>query len=126
MQHGILCHEFVQHADFVDAVIAEECSERVFVRFAQPTRRRELTVVTAEVDRFRLGDQSGTTPFVNTSAFELSRWRGGRYRVYTLKRRWSLEELTVQRYDDVDMNGDTSSTSMNINNCLIAQLLFLQ
>ena len=42
--------------------------------------------------------------------FELSRWRGGRYRVYSLKRRWSLEELTVQRYDDVDMNGDTSST----------------
>jgi hypothetical protein len=58
-------------------------------------------------------------------AFELSRWRGGRYRVYSLKRRWSLEELTVQRYDDVDMSGDTS-TSMNINNYLIAQLLFLQ
>ena len=33
---------------------------------------------------------------------------------------------TPQRYDDVDMSGDTSSTSMNINNCLIAQLLFLQ
>jgi hypothetical protein len=46
--------------------------------------------------------------------------------VYSLKRRWSLEELTVQRYDDIDMNGDTSSTSLNINNCLIAQLLFLQ
>ena len=58
--------------------------------------------------------------------FELSRWRGGRYRVYSLKRRWSLEELTVQRYDDVDMSGDTSSTSMNINNYLIAQLLVLQ
>jgi hypothetical protein len=50
----------------------------------------------------------------------------GRYRVYSLKRRWSLEELAVQRYDDVDMNSDTSSTSMNINNCFIAQLLFLQ
>ena len=61
-----------------------------------------------------------------TRAFELSRWRGGRYRVYSLKRRWSLEELTVQRYDDVDMSGDTSSTPMNINNYLIAQLLFLQ
>jgi hypothetical protein len=24
-----------------------------------------------------------------------SRWRGGRYRVYSLKRRWSLEELTL-------------------------------
>ena len=46
----------------------------------------------------------------------------GRYRVYSL----GLEELTVQRYDDVDMSGETSSTSMNINNCLIAQLLFLQ
>ena len=34
------------------------------------------------------------------SAFELSRWRGGRYRVYSLKRQWSLEELTVQRYDE--------------------------
>jgi hypothetical protein len=46
--------------------------------------------------------------------------------VYSLKRRWSLEELTVERYDDVDMSGDTSSTPMNINNYLIAQLLFLQ
>ena len=46
--------------------------------------------------------------------------------MYSLKRRWSLEELTVQRYDDVDMNGDSSSTSMNINNCIIAQLPFLQ
>jgi hypothetical protein len=60
------------------------------------------------------------------SRFARSRWRGGRYRVYSLKRRWSLEELTVQRYDDIDMNGDASSISMNINNCLIAQLLFLQ
>jgi hypothetical protein len=75
---------------------------------------------------FRLADHSGTTAFVDTSAFELSRWRGGRYRVCSLKRRWSLEEFTVQRYDDVDMSGETSSTSMNINNCLIAQLLFLQ
>jgi hypothetical protein len=74
----------------------------------------------------RLADQPGITPFVDTTAFALSRWRGGRYRVYSLKRRWSLEEVTVQRYDDVDMSGDTSSTSMNINNCLIAQLLFLQ
>ena len=57
---------------------------------------------------------------ITTGTFELSRWRGGRYRVYSLKRRWSLEELTVQRYDDVDMSGETSSTSMNINNCLIA------
>ncbi len=46
--------------------------------------------------------------------------------MYSLKRRWSDEELTVKRYDDVDMSGETSSTSMNINNCLIAQLLFLQ
>jgi hypothetical protein len=75
---------------------------------------------------FRVGHEPGTTPFADTSAFELSRWRGGRYRVYSLKRRWSLEELTVQRYDDVDMSGDTRSTSMNINNYLIAQLLFLQ
>jgi hypothetical protein len=42
-------------------------------------------------------------------------------RVYSLRRRWSLEELTAHRYDDVDMNGNTSNTSMNINNCLIAQ-----
>jgi hypothetical protein len=68
----------------------------------------------------------GIRSMLPTSPFELSRWRGGRYRVYSLKRRWSLEELTVQRYDDVDMSGDTSSTSMNINNYLIAQLLFLQ
>ena len=33
---------------------------------------------------------------------------------------------TPQRYDDVDMSGNTCSTSMNINNYLIAQLLFLQ
>jgi hypothetical protein len=75
----------------------------------------------------RRGEKRDPVPDLVTSrAFELSRWRGGRYRVYSLKRRWSLEELTVQRYDDVDMNGDTRSTSMNINNCLIAQLLFLQ
>jgi len=67
-----------------------------------------------------------TVAFLDASAFELSRWRGGRYRVHSLKRRWSLEELTAERYDDVDMSGDTSSTSMNINNYLIAQLLFLQ
>ena len=73
-----------------------------------------------------LGRQSGISELLTTSAFELSRWRGGRYRVYSLKRRWSLEELTVERYDDVDMSGDTSSTPMNINNYLIAQLLFLQ
>ena len=30
---------------------------------------------------FRVGHEPGTTPFVDTSAFELSRWRGGRYRV---------------------------------------------
>jgi hypothetical protein len=47
-------------------------------------------------------------------------------RVYSLKRRWSLEEQTVQRYDDVDMSGDTSDTSMNINDSLIPQLLLLQ
>ena len=65
-------------------------------------------------------------PLLLKGRFGGSRWRGGRYRVYSVKRRWSLEELTVQRYDDVDMSGETSSTSMNINNCLIAQLLFLQ
>jgi hypothetical protein len=107
---------------------------------AKPIRRCSLAApdVRAEVKSRRNGDlrqqshssrfadQPGTSPFVDTSAFELSRWRGGRYRVYSLKRRWSLEELTVQRYDDVDISGDTSSTSMNINNYLIAQLLFLQ
>src|SRR5215472_17185002 len=31
-------------------------------------------------------------------------------RVYSLNRRWNLEELTAQRYDHVDRNGDTSST----------------
>jgi len=45
--------------------------------------------------------------------------------VYSLKRRWSHEEQTVQRYDDVDMSGDTSITSMNISNSLIPQLLLL-
>ncbi|MGC2184256.1 MAG: hypothetical protein WA637_13320, partial [Terriglobales bacterium] len=38
----------------------------------------------------------------------------------------SLEELTAQRYDDVDMNGDTRNTSMSINDSLIVQLLLLQ
>ncbi len=47
-------------------------------------------------------------------------------RVYSLRRRWSLEELTAQHYDDVDMNGDTNTTSMNINNSLILQPLLLQ
>jgi uncharacterized protein DUF4386 len=37
-----------------------------------------------------------------------------------------LGEQTVQRYDHVDMSGDTSITSMNINNSLIPQLLLLQ
>lgn len=46
--------------------------------------------------------------------------------MHSLKRRWSLEELTVLRYDELDVIGDTRSTSMNINNCIIAQLLFLQ
>src|SRR5713101_310632 len=57
-----------------------------------------------------------TSKLLSMPSTQLSRWRGGRYRVYSLKRRWSLEELTVERYDDVDVSGDTSSTSMNINN----------
>ena len=32
----------------------------------------------------------------------------------------------AQRYDDLDMNGDTSNTSMNINNGFILQLLLVQ
>jgi len=31
----------------------------------------------------------------------LSRWRGGRFACTSLIRRWSLERLTVARYDDV-------------------------
>src|SRR5580704_9762255 len=44
-------------------------------------------------------------------------------RVYSLIRRWTLERLTVARYDDVNMNSDVSSISMSINNGILAQLL---
>jgi hypothetical protein len=43
-------------------------------------------------------------------------------RVYSLIRRWSLEGLTVVRYDDVNMDSDVSSISMSINNGLLTQL----
>jgi len=46
----------------------------------------------------------------------LSRWRGGRFACTSLIRRWSLERLTVARYDAVDMDSDVSSISMSINN----------
>jgi hypothetical protein len=88
--------------------------------------RLRLLFATGSGLRCRGEKRDPVRDLLTSSAFELSRWRGGRYRVYSLKRRWSLEEFTVQRYDDVDMSGETSSTSMNINNCLIAQLLFLQ
>ena len=56
----------------------------------------------------------------------LSRWRGGRFACTSLIRRWSLERLTVARYDDVNMDSDVSSISMSINNGLLAQLLSVQ
>jgi hypothetical protein len=39
---------------------------------------------------------------------------------------WSLEGLTVARYDDVNMDSDVSSISMSINNGLLAKLLSTQ
>src|ERR1700682_5005101 len=65
-------------------------------------------------DRFRVNGQG------------LSRWRGGRFACTSLIRRWSLEELTVARYDDVNMDSDVSGISMSINNGLLAQLLSIQ
>jgi len=56
----------------------------------------------------------------------LSRWRGGRFACTSLIRRWSLERLTVARYDDVNMDSDVSTISMSINNGLLAQLLSIQ
>jgi hypothetical protein len=56
----------------------------------------------------------------------LSRWRGGRFACTSLIRRWSLERLTVARYDDVNMDRYVSSISMSINNGLLAQLLSIQ
>jgi hypothetical protein len=55
-----------------------------------------------------------------------SRWRGGRFACTSLIRRWSLEQLTVARYDDVNMDSDFSSISMSINNGLLKQLLSIQ
>jgi hypothetical protein len=63
---------------------------------------------------------------VTRRAFGLSRWRGGRFAYTSLIRRWSLEELTVVRYDDVNMDSDVSSISMSINNGLLAQLFSIQ
>jgi len=56
----------------------------------------------------------------------LSRWRGGRFAYTSLIRRWSLERLTVARYDDVNMDSDVSCISMSINNGLLTQLLSIQ
>ena len=47
-------------------------------------------------------------------------------RVYKSQRRWSLERVTVARYDDVNMDSDVRSISMSINNGLLAQLLSIQ
>src|SRR6202521_1591658 len=57
---------------------------------------------------------------------ERSRWRGGRFACTSPIRRWSLERLTVVRYDDVNMDSDVSSISMSINNGLLTQLLSIQ
>src|SRR5258708_26122857 len=46
--------------------------------------------------------------------------------VQVFLRRWSLEGLTVERYDDVNMDGDFGSISMSINNRLLKQLLSIQ
>jgi len=61
-----------------------------------------------------------TTASFSDCRLGLSRWRGGRFACTSLIRRWSLEGLTVVRYDDVNMGGDVSSISMSINN--VAQL----
>ncbi len=45
-----------------------------------------------------------------------NRWRGGRFACTSLIRRWSLEELTVARYADVNIDSNVSSISMAINN----------
>jgi len=43
---------------------------------------------------FRAADQPGTTPFVETSAFEPSRWRGRRFACYTPRVMPQLDVLT--------------------------------
>src|SRR5438045_5015782 len=57
---------------------------------------------------------------------ERSRWRGGRFACTSLIRRWSLEGLTVARYDDVNMDSDVSSISMSINKWRLTQLTSIQ
>ena len=69
--------------------------------------------------------QSGG-PYIPDGRLERSRWRGGRFACTSLIRRWSLEGLTVVRYDDVNMDSDVSSISMSINNGLLTQLLSIQ
>ena len=68
------------------------------------------------------------SPFesIHTSRLERSRWRGGRFACISLIRRWSLEGLTVVRYDDVNMDSDVSNISMSINNGLLTQLPSIQ
>jgi hypothetical protein len=71
------------------------------------------------------GDSRNPGPaiaLVNISRLERSRWRGGRFACTDLILRWSLEGLTVVRYDDVNMDSDASSISMSINNELLTQL----
>jgi hypothetical protein len=80
-----------------------------------------------------VGQSHGTSQYLSESAASgrlvrlgLSRGRGGRFACTSLIRRWSLERLTVVRYDDVNMDSDVSSISMSINNGLLTQLLSIQ
>ena len=56
----------------------------------------------------------------------LSRWRGGRFACTSPMRRWSLEQLTVPQYDDVNTDSDFGIISMSINNGILRQLLSIQ
>src|SRR5271169_1787472 len=69
---------------------------------------------------------SGVKRFWEDGRQGRSRWRGGRFACTSLIRRWSLERLTVARYDDVNMDSDFSIISMSINNGLLKQLLSIQ
>jgi hypothetical protein len=93
--------------------VGEQLDEPHGRLFQGPTRPRQ-----SMSDRLHLLWKSGR--------LERSRWRGGRFACTSLIRRWSLEGLTVARYDDVNMDGDVSSISMSINNWLLTQLLSIQ
>ena len=87
-----------------------------FVRVEQPRIRHIVGIGTLNPFHHQLPNRRQ----------ERSRWRGGRFASTSLRHRWSLEELTVARYADVNMDWDASSISMSINNRLLTQLLSMQ